>query len=70
MKQGQATHSSVGSTKVEPKAHVVNVEAVADMGLQQSKVGRAQSAPLYQGRGLTAPMASETVHKKGSQGNY
>lgn len=67
MKQGRATTSIVGSTKVEPISHKVSVEAVSEIGLQ---VVRATSLPLYQGRGLEAPMVSETSHKTGSQGKY
>ena len=68
MKQGQATHSGSGSTKVEPVSKAVNVSAVSEIGIHQRHVGRAQSTPLYEGRGLKAPMVGSTVHKSGSQG--
>lgn len=67
MKQGQASSSGPGSTKREPIAHAVNPAAVADMGIQQV---RSTSLPLYEGRGLEAPMQGSTNHKSGSQGRY
>jgi hypothetical protein len=67
MKQGRATTSVVGSTKVEPNSKAVNVEAVAEIGLQYV---RANSAPMYEGRGLEAPMAGCTTHVSGSQGKH
>lgn len=67
MKQGQATTSIIGSTKTEPRSNAVNVHAVAEMGTQ---VVRTTSIPMYEGRGLEAPMVGETSHKCGSQGKY
>lgn len=67
MKQGQATTSHSGSTKIEPRSHAVNVAAVAEEGIVEL---RANSLPLYQGRGLEAPMASSTIHHCGSQGKH
>lgn len=67
MKQGQASHSLIGSTKVEPKARAVNPEAVSEMGTQ---VVRHSSVPLYEGRGLEAPMTGTTIHHNGSQGKH
>ena len=66
-KQGQATTSRMGSTKVEPKSLGVNIEYVADCGIQHV---RATSVPMYEGRGLEAPMVGETNHKSGSQGRH
>lgn len=66
MKQGQATTSSLGATKQEPVSHKVNVGAVSEIGIQQVHT-RGNSAPLYEGRGLEAPMKSTTVYPKGSQ---
>lgn len=66
MKQGNATHSSVGSTKQEPVSRAVNVSAVSEIGVQQVHT-RGTSVPLYEGRGLEAPMKSTTVYPKGSQ---
>lgn len=66
MKQGQASSSHVGSTKVEPQSRAVNVDAVAEIGLQQ----HGTSVPLYAGRGLKAPMVGETSHPTGSQGKH
>ena len=70
MKQGRATHSGVGSTKVEPRSRAVDVCAVAELGNKIVHVGRAQSYPLYEGRGLKAPMAGTTIHHRGSQGKH
>lgn len=68
MKQGQATHSSVGSTKTEPVSKGVNPGGADALG---QHVGRGHSTPLYNGeRGLKAPMASSTTHKAGSQGHH
>lgn len=66
-KQGQATHSTRGGTKVEPKSHAVDPGCAANIGLAQ---GRHTSKTLYEGRGLTAPMKGVTNHPKGSQGNH
>ncbi len=66
MKQGQASTSTVGSTKQEPISHKVNVGAVSEIGIHQVHT-RGTSAPLYEGRGLEAPMKSVTIHPKGSQ---
>lgn len=67
MKQGRATTSIVGSTKVEPKSKAVNPAYVAELGIDESRVN---SLPMYEGRGLEAPMVSETSHKCGSQGKH
>jgi len=67
MKQGQATHSGSGSTKIEPRSHAVSPEAVAEIGLQ---VVRHTTVPIYEGRGLEAPMAGTTIHHCGSQGKH
>jgi hypothetical protein len=67
MKQGRATTSMIGSTKQEPVSRAVNVAAVSEIGIHEVRVN---SLPLYEGRGLEAPMAGETSHKTGSQGKY
>jgi hypothetical protein len=67
MKQGQASSSGMGSTKREPIAHAVNPAAVSEIGVHQV---RATSLPLYEGRGLEAPMQATTVHESGSQGKH
>lgn len=67
MKQGQASHSGMASTKVEPKSQAVNPEAVAGLGLQRVYY---KPVPMYEGRGLKAPMVGETSHKCGSQGKH
>lgn len=67
MKQGQASTSSMGSTKREPIAHAVSPAAVSEIGIHQV---RGTSLPLYEGRGLEAPMVGTTVHECGSQGKH
>jgi hypothetical protein len=67
MKQGQANTSGSASTKREPIAHAVNPAAVAEIGILES---RTNSLPLYEGRGLEAPMQGTTNHPTGSQGKY
>lgn len=68
MKQGQATHSGMGSTKVEPQSRAVNPGAVSRMGIEPGPF--TTSKQMYEGRGLEAPMKSESSHKSGSQGKY
>jgi hypothetical protein len=77
MKQGKATHSSMGSTKVEPNSKGVNVCSVSEMGNMQGNHAsdgrgdmRVRSEPLYEGRGLKAPMVGTTQHHNGSQGRH
>jgi hypothetical protein len=78
MKQGRATHSSMGSTKVEPNSRGVSPCSVAQIGIMQGNHvsdGEPQnqpyhSKPLYEGRGLKAPMVGETSHRSGSQGRH
>ena len=72
MKQGRASTSVVGSTKVEPNSKAVPPAFPARMGVMQgnhSDTGkhRVQKIPMYEGRGLKAPMKGVTVHPKGSQ---
>lgn len=67
MKQGQATHSGSGATKVEPKPRAVDPGAVSDIGQQYIYT---ESQPLYEGRGLEAPMVGTTIHHSGSQGKH
>jgi hypothetical protein len=67
MPQGQATTSRAGSTKVEPTAKAVNLSAVAEIGVHEV---RHTSVPLYEGRGLEAPMVGTDIHKSGSQGKH
>jgi hypothetical protein len=67
MKQGKASTSGMGSTKREPIPHAVNPAAVADMG---NASVRGNSLPLYEGRGLEAPMAGSTCYESGSQGKH
>lgn len=72
MKQGQASHSGSGSTKQEPASQKVSPGAVSRLGNMignHSDTGthRAPAEKLFQGRGLSAPMAKTTIHKSGSQ---
>lgn len=67
MKQGQASSSKMGSTKVEPSSMAVNPAAVAELGVHQV---RTTSLPMYEGRGLEAPMAGTETHHCGSQGKH
>ncbi len=67
MKQGQARVDGSAGTKVEPKPRAVCPESVANIGLQKVYY---KPIPIYEGRGLKAPMAGEEVHHCGSQGRY
>lgn len=62
MKQGRASVSGPLDRKTEPVSKAVNPAAVADLGKVNGMV------QMYPGRGYTAPMRGETVHKCGSQG--
>jgi hypothetical protein len=66
MKQGTA-NSRAGDQKREPIAHAVSVGAVSEIGVHQV---RGTSLPLYEGRGLEAPMQGTTIHHTGSQGKH
>lgn len=68
MKQGQASHSGMASTKVEPKSKAVDPGAVSRMGNEQSPFTKPKQ--MYEGRGLHAPMVGQTNHKGGSQGKH
>jgi len=76
VKQGSATTSRGGSTKVEPMSRAVSPAAVDQMGNMLGNHATDQkggslhggTVPLYQGRGLEAPMVGTTIHKGGSQG--
>jgi len=75
MKQGKATHSGTGSTKVEPKGHAVPPAYAASLGSMRGNhsergTTKLQTIPMYEGRGLQAPMKSTTIHNKGSQGKH
>lgn len=67
MQQGKAQTSRMGSTKTEPVSKAVNPAAVAEMGIHEV---RHTSVPLYEGRGLKAPMVGTDIHHCGSQGKY
>lgn len=66
MKQGSG-HTTSSAHKTEPVSKAVNPGAVGEIGTQ---VVRHTSLPLYEGRGLKAPMQGCTVHNCGSQGKH
>ena len=66
MKQGTGNSTQSGQ-KREPIAHKVNVAAVSEIGIHQV---RGTSLPLYEGRGLEAPMQGISNHPQGSQGKH
>lgn len=66
MKQGSGRTTMAGG-KVEPRAHAVSVDKVANIG-QQIVRTQPPSKELYKGRGYEAPKASSTIHHTGSQG--
>lgn len=75
MKQGRASSSGMGSTKVNPTSRAVNPDAVADMGNMHGNHTEEgnypfKTTPLYAGRGLEAPMVGTTIHHCGSQGKH
>lgn len=65
-KQGTG-NSTNGGRKREPIAHAVNPAAVSEIGAHQV---RHTSLPMYEGRGLEAPMQGVTHHPTGSQGKH
>lgn len=75
MKQGHASHSGSGQTKVEPKSQGVNPGFVSQIG---NHIGNhaergdlsVRPIPMYEGRGLKAPMVGSMSHHCGSQGRH
>lgn len=67
MKQTPGYSTTLGGVKTEPASNNVNVAAVSEIGIHQV---RGQSLPLYEGRGLEAPMNSSTSYEHGSQGKH
>lgn len=73
MKQGRATRSGSGQTKVEPRSTGINPAYVSRLGnhvgnhTEEGSTG-PNSVPMYEGRGLKAPMAKHTSHPSGTQG--
>jgi hypothetical protein len=65
MRQGRSTRDVKESSKTEPVSKAVSPSYVGDIGIQQV---RTSSVPMYEGRGLKAPMKSIATHKAGSQG--
>ena len=69
MKQGRAPTTMAGG-KVEPKARVVSVDKVSNIGLQVVRM-HPPTKDLVKGRGFEAPKpVSCTAHKGGSQGKH
>lgn len=68
MKQGRASSSGMGSTKVEPMSKAVDVGAVSEIGIRQVHINSRPN--LDAGRGYKAPMASSSIHHCGSQGKH
>lgn len=66
MKQGSG-HSSNSAHKTEPVSRAVPPAYPAELGILES---RTKKIPMYEGRGLEAPMAGCKTHKCGSQGRY
>jgi hypothetical protein len=76
MKQGSAGHVDY-KTKTEPRSRAVSETAVSQIGATlgdhatgSGKILPGASRPLYEGRGLEAPMNSSQSHHCGSQGKY
>lgn len=76
MKQGRATRDVSAGTKVEPKSRVIDPEFPGLLGVARGTHSTDQGdlplkkVPMYEGRGLKAPMVSQKTHKGGSQGSY
>ena len=74
--QGKGYTTKVGSTKVEPTSQAVPPAYPGRMGVMQGNHAtdngtvRVQHIPMYEGRGLKAPMAGSTSHPTGSQGRH
>lgn len=66
MKQGKASYDAVTGTKREPISHAVSETFAGQIGSHFGTSGAART--MYEGRGLKAPMVSETCHKAGLQG--
>ena len=74
VKQGQASHSGMASTKVEPASKGINPAYPAQLGTawgNHTTDGRTVDGgqkPMISGPGLRAPMVGQTNHPAGSQG--
>lgn len=66
MKQGTG-HTTSTAHKTEPVSTAINPAAVAEIGVHQV---RHTQVPMYEGRGLKAPMVGSTIHHCGSQGKH
>lgn len=66
MKQGTARPVAAGKT--EPRSQGINPAYTDQLG---NHVGPPRAVePMYEGRGLKAPMVGQTTHKGGSQGRH
>jgi hypothetical protein len=78
MRQGRASYfDNKESYAGNPKSKAVSPAAVSQLGtalgnhaMEVGKVLRGASVPLYEGRGLQAPISKDKTHKGGSQGCY
>ena len=66
MKQGTGNTTS-SAHKTEPASKAVSPAAAGAIGVHTI---RHTSLPMYEGRGLKAPMQGQTNHHCGSQGKH
>lgn len=76
MKQGKATVDGRLGGKVEPRSRAVDPEFAGTIGVARGNHVTEKgdipfkTIPMYNGKGLSAPMHSQKTHKGGSQGSY
>lgn len=76
MKQGQASHSGMAATKVEPRSQAISPAYTNQMGvaygthLTDGHETSGGQSPMTTGPGLRAPMVGTTQHHSGSQGKH
>lgn len=66
MKQGTGKNTMSGQ-KREPISKAINPGAVSQIGIHEVNL---RKEPMVTGRGYKAPMASTTVHHRGTQGKH
>lgn len=67
MKQGRASVTVKEHSEYNiPRSHAVNPAAVDQLG----QATAFRKVPIYEGRGLEAPMVGTTIHEHGSQGKH
>ena len=64
--ESRVVHTSTAH-KTEPVSRAVPPAYPAELGILES---RRVKVPMYEGRGLEAPMNQCKTHKSGSQGRY